>query len=278
MAEIFEIRKKHAGMFEALDPYGYSCLAGMGNVHCFVAIEQLVGGDYPVGIAAVSFGEKDTYVLWLYIREEYRAKGIGEKLFGKICELADAKGADKLHVLIPKMGENESYPLNLEYYFYERGFVDAGSYLDEFWLHGDLLGSILQKDDKGPGGAVSLSSLSRQQMQTFADVVRMHFGLPYKGTVYDRDVSCARFDKDGYPLAVALFSKIYGTWFLMGSFAEDEESAGLVLEHALSCLAERMKVNDTIHMLDTGKEIAVALCRLLGNKKGGKVKDLSYDF
>jgi hypothetical protein len=69
------------------------------------------------------------------------------------------------------------------------------------------------KNDTGmPKDVVSLCNLSSQQMQGFADVVQMHFGLSYKMGVFDKDVSCACFDKDGQPLAVVLFAEIEGIY------------------------------------------------------------------
>ena len=274
MAEIFEITGKQSALFSSLDPYMLSALSGIGEIHTFVAVEELLGGDMPVGIATVSFEQETAVIYWLYVHVNYRFRGVGESFIQKICEIAGKRGIKEVAVRIPYLSDTEELPFNIEYYFDERGFVKKDTVYRQFWLDSDMLSELAESDETDVPGVVAIDDLSGHMLNEFTSKTKMRFGLSAGSVRLDKKVSCVCLDDKGNPLATLLFAKNNGVWFLAGSFSKDRQSAEKTLRFALLKIAGEMAVRESVWMTDLDDNFAGAGEELLGGARAGAAESM----
>ena len=285
MITIKEFLPEQAQLFTDLDPYELSRLsAGVGG-HSFVATTPTEGGEYPVGVSIFFLSEKSLDVLWLYIREGYQVQGVGEELLYKLFTIASEQGISTIRVRIPGLSGQAGMPVNMEYYFFEKGFKTEPIIYGDWWLTADQAVDMLPED---------MSGINRKRTRTFAELSRsristayrlieqragsgIRFGVLDNSALIDKEASCVHYDKNDEPLSIMVFIKHENVWYLSGYYARNEVAAKEALVVSLDSITGRMKRDNELRLLDVGGVVKKAISALTPRLGSGTVQYLAAD-
>ena len=285
MITIKEFLPEQAQLFSDLDPYELSRLsAGVGG-HNFVATTSTEGGEYPVGVSIFFLSEKSLDVLWLNVREGYQVQGVGEELLYKLFTIASDQGIKTIRVRIPGLFGQAGMPVNLEYYFFEKGFKTEPVIYGDWWLSAYQTLDMIPED---------IDRIDRKRTRLFTELPNskileayrligqrsgsgIRFGVVYNSQLIDNEVSCVHYDKNNEPLSIMVFINHDMVWYLSGYYARNEAAAREAFLVSLDCITGKMKRDNELRLLDVGGVVRKAISALTPRLGSGIVQYLTAD-
>ncbi len=134
--KVLEVPKELAGAFGELDDGTHLSGLGQNGVHGFTVVEDREDGYVPVALTVFSKKEAALTVEWLYVSEDSRGNGYGERLLYELFLVAKKENIEEVRIRIP---EDYAY---LENFFLDNGFsmrrimrewiIDGARLVDDF--------------------------------------------------------------------------------------------------------------------------------------------------
>ena len=261
---------KNKDFFTDMDPLLFLEREELKNRLCLVAAmeDEETGFDDPAGVLLIS-QEKDRLVFeWLYVKEEYRARGVGEKLLLAGCDAAVQQGLPYGSAMVSRDPDRELIcPQDAEYlrehlFLYEEPL--AGEWAGEL----RMLKPLKEKGKKPKFPVRTLDSVGKKELSEFLtrldqmeEAVRLY---PMADTVSELDasVSVVLFDEQN-PAGALLFKNCGDTLYPVCFYAESEHVAAELLEAFLEAAGKKYSGSKEIRVIKYGDRYNDLLRRVL---------------
>ena len=132
-------------------------------------------GIAAAGIVIAEFSAQKVNIKWLFTDPDYRGRGAGEELLGKIFEMSRMNGIDKVAAEVPSFGENYVHESGMagfltEYFFNYVDKIEADG-MSKFVLEAPNNGDVLAQIAAG------------KEIQAREETAREYDSFPNKFTV-----------------------------------------------------------------------------------------------
>lgn len=272
---IIKLTKQMVGYFLDMDPLmlverlefpGYAGLAA-------VDTDPATGDDIPAGLLIYSTQHTSIVIEWMFVKTEYRNRGIGEQFIRFMFELASKKNMSRVCAYFNQVFGRELICNNEENYFRERMF-EQEEYLSGEWFT-DL--RTLSKQpffDKKPGdgsfSALPLRRIVSTELKPALDMLAesehsiMLYPIEDRKHFFDADVSWLLHDKKRLrggilvqcvPMDYAdiINDKVEvvnrNVLYLVLFNAESEVDARILIYHAMESALEKYPKDTDIHIV-----------------------------
>ena len=188
---------EHRNLFADMDPFFFLERGDFPNRICVGAVEEKAGkeADDPAGLMILKLGETTVTLEWIFVKGEYRMKGIGTALMEYAFSFAQDMGAAHLALYL---SQNRERTLLCPY---ESEFLNEYSFIPVSVLSGEWstdIGSLIKHPAIGVGAdknkaTVPVSELKGRRFDALKEYVS---GQPATDFLYNREFIVDLSDKD----------------------------------------------------------------------------------
>ncbi len=272
-----ELKGELLERFLFMDPFGKACVLGLpGSFALGSTVEQEDGTDKPAGLVIVSEEEDRLVINWMYVRDEFRALGIGSNLMQMVFEEGVARGVSEVAARITDEFEESGADWNTDSFFVNEVFQDLEEVLSEIRFTMKDLAKLLDVEadlnEKAASdkGIVALRDIPKRNIRTVIDKLDEQFGVQLSAeadflvSVGDENMSFVMVKNS--EVRGAIFTRKTGnTWYIYSLVAKKPSDAEQLIRAALYHGEDYAKLTDVICIQPQRKE-SVSMVDKLGIK------------